>query len=175
MNVLYQAICRSIGVSWRLYKQYIAGSKTGQFKMIVFIIYLFIFITMKLYSSPILYFYRLSASYFNFNLAYVSTLACIYSASVCLSNIFFKLTGPFMLAKQYHGQNGCYVSPHAHTRKTPPWFEPVCHSKNHYLLLYLTTRPPLLFSQIGCKIIKFPYRMCITNMETPSPLFAQYA
>ena len=45
-----------------------------------FIIYTFC-VTMKLYSSPILYFNRLSVSFFNFNLAYVSSQACIYSTS----------------------------------------------------------------------------------------------
>ena len=38
MNCLYQAICCSVEVPWRLYKQYVAGSKPGQFEIIIFVL-----------------------------------------------------------------------------------------------------------------------------------------
>ena len=121
-------------------------------------IYSFFFRTMKLYKSLILYFNPLSASYFNFNLAYVPSQACIYStSSVRFVKYIFKLTGPFILAKQY-GQTICYISPHVHTRekrrrrrkkKKTHTFELAVFClpyHNFYTtLLYLTTRPPLLF------------------------------
>ena len=95
--------------------------ETGSIGIIFFIhliFYLFIFfVTMKLYSSPFLYFNRLSASYFNFSLAYVSSQPCVFlTSTVRLVQYIFKLADPFILAKQL-GQTVCYISPHAHTRE----------------------------------------------------------
>ena len=145
-------------------------------------IYSFFFRTMKLYKSLILYFNPLSASYFNFNLAYVPSQACIYStSSVRFVKYIFKLTGPFILAKQY-GQTICYISPHVHTRekrrrrrkKKKNAYVRTCGilfaipQFLHYTPLFnhsaTTAILPRLVVNRMC--IKFPYSMCILNMET---------
>ena len=75
---------------------------------------------MKLYSSLIisilliiLYFDILSASYFNFNLAYVSSQASVYSTS---SNIYLHNDWSIYFGIQY-AQTVCNVSPHAYIRE----------------------------------------------------------